>query len=805
MPANLLRSFHTRILALVLGLVTAVLAAIVTAVVVKERGEVSRDAAQQLRAAADTAREILKFRGEQLSGAVDVLTSDFGFKEAVSSGDSPTLLSAMANHGARIGADVLIVLDPNGQLLTSTLPRLSPATLADLRELAAGDADGQMLRLYRLIDGRPYQLVLAPVRAPVPIAWTAMGFALDDRVAGQMARLLGVEVSFVVGGGGDAGPSFIASSLPVARRSAVAQAVRQPFSAPFSIQDGADEYLSWTRSFHSANGSLNLVLQRSLTAALRPFVELRNSIVAVGLVILVSASVLAVLLSRGATRPVDDLTRAAERLEAGDYEASVPEASTAELSRLARAFNTMRLAISEREGTIRYQASHDKLTGLPSRARLIELLERALSAARAQTSPVAVCLVEIQQLQDIIGSFGHATADKVVCEMARRLTEASGAEAIIARISTDQLVVVIQGLGTSEVARHAEELGARLRLPLDYGAVSLQPDNRIGVSVFPDDAERADELLQRADLALYRAKESGAPVGTFVRGDDELQRQRLSMLGDLRRAISADELELHYQPKVLLPSGKAVGCEALVRWRHPSRGLVPPAEFIGYAERAGLINSITVWVLRASFRQSRAWESAGMKLDVSVNVSPVDLADAAFADTVATLLADSGADANRIVLEVTEGAAMKDLAKTVRIMNRLRTLGVRFSIDDFGTGYSSLAHLERLPVSELKIDRSFIKDLEARQDEDVIVRSTIDLGHALGLKVVAEGVEKLYSWNALAGLGCDLVQGYYVAPPIPEPEFTAWVADRIMVDLPDTVVEGPAEHQELPSTRRFAG
>jgi diguanylate cyclase (GGDEF)-like protein len=639
--------------------------------------------------------------------------------------------------------------------------------------------------------------------APVPIAWAAMGFALDDRVARDMARLLGVEVSFVAGDGSSG--VFVASSLPAVLRPAVERAARQSSAAPFSIQAGTDEYLTWTRPIRSANGPLGLVLQRSLTAALQPFVQLRNSIAAIGLVILAIASALAALLSRGATRPVEDLTRAAERLEAGDYEASVPEAATSELSRLSSAFNTMRLAISERERTIRHQASHDRLTGLPTRSRLTEILDGILSTARRHGHPVAACLIEIQQLQDVVGSFGHAAADEVVCEMARRLSGAGGVDGCVARIGTDQFAVALQGFGGPEASRRAEELAAGLRAPLDYGAVSLQLEMRMGVSVFPDDAGRADELLQRADLALYRAKESGSVIGTFVRGDDEIQRHRLSVLGDLRRAIAADELELHYQPKVALPSAKAVGCEALVRWRHPVRGLVPPGEFIAHAERAGLITSITAWVLRAAFRQLRAWELAGIALDVAVNVSPADLADPAFADSVAMMLAESGVDASRVVLEVTESAAMKDLAKTVRVMEQLRVLGVRFAIDDFGTGYSSLAHLKRLPVSELKIDRSFIQDLEARQGDDVIVRSTIDLGHALNLKVVAEGVEVPYSWQVLDRLGCDLVQGYFVARPMPASEFTAWAVDKTAIPPPATAVAMFAETQVLPRAVRSAG
>jgi EAL domain-containing protein (putative c-di-GMP-specific phosphodiesterase class I) len=277
---------------------------------------------------------------------------------------------------------------------------------------------------------------------------------------------------------------------------------------------------------------------------------------------------------------------------------------------------------------------------------------------------------------------------------------------------------------------------------------------------------------------MFRARDASLAVGVFVRGDDELHRHRLEILGELRRAIASDELELHYQPKVDVRTGAAVGCEALVRWHHPQKGFIPPSDFIPHAERSGTIRSLTLWVLGSAFRQIEVWRQQQLVLDVSVNISPVDLADPDFADAVERLLHATGVDASRVVLEVTESGAMKDLAHTLRIMERLRVLGIRFSIDDFGTGHSSLAHLRRLPVDEIKIDRSFVQELEVGDADDVIVRSTINLGHAMQIKVVAEGVEIPASWDALASLGCDLIQGYFVSKPLPTAQFAAWLRAR---------------------------
>jgi diguanylate cyclase (GGDEF)-like protein len=777
MSLPLLNSFRSRILVLVLGLVTLVLAAMSIAIAVKARAEAERQVSVQLQTAAATAREALKFRGDRLGSAVDVLTTDFGFREAVASADKPTLLSAVQNERARINADLLIVLSADGHQIVSSLGTSSANTEKDLENLIADDSDSEILQLYRLIDGRPYQLVLAPVLAPNTIAWAAMGFALDDSVAADMSRLLGVDVSFVASAENQGSP-YIATSVPKEEHRTFDAFSNAPAATPFIVTVGNDKILTWTNPIRSANGHLTLVLQRSLASALRPYQAVRNSVLTVGMMLLAIASVLAVWLSRSATKPVEDLTKAAERLEAGDYTVEVPRTGTTELRGLASAFRAMRTAVADREATIRYQATHDALTGLPSRARMADILDDLVMGSPAEHPTVTICLIEIQQFQSIIGSFGHAAADEVLREVARRLAQYEGRQDRVGHIGTDRFLVLLESADHAKAAPSAEEIAERLRSSFDYAGVALQLEIRIGVVVFPIDGNQAAVLLPRADLALYRAKEAGTAIGFYCEGDDSSHRHRLAILGELKSAIASDELELHYQPKVDAMSGAVKGCEALVRWRHPQRGFVPPGDFIPHAERTGAIRAVTTWVLTAAMHDMKTWHESGLDFDVSVNVSQTDLAAPQFADQVAHLLAYTGAPAGRLLLEVTESGAMKDLPATLRMMEQLRVLGIRFSIDDFGTGYSSLSHLKRLPVDEVKIDRSFIQELETQADDDVIVRSTIALGHALNLKVVAEGVEEASSWEMLRRLGCDLIQGYFVSKPLSAREFTAWVASR---------------------------
>jgi diguanylate cyclase (GGDEF)-like protein len=601
-----------------------------------------------------------------------------------------------------------------------------------------------------------------------------------------MARVLGVEVSFV-SLDGDAGID-VRSSSALARRTATVDLERAPVSTPYFSRAGDEQFLTWSNPIGSKAGRLTLVLQRSMSEALRPYALLRDSILAIGAAAFAVAAALCVLLARSATRPVDALTRAAERLEAGDYSIDVPPASTIEFSRLARAFNAMRSAVADREATIRHQSLHDGLTQLPTLARISEVLRELLHRSRDGGRPLVVVLIEIQQFQEIIASLGHPAGDEVLWEIAHRLTTGTTEPGRVARIATDQFLLVLESVGAAQARGAAECLMERLRAPFDYAGLSLHIDIRVGVAAFPEHGALPSDLLQRAELALYRTKESAATVGLFVPGDDAVHRHRMAILGQLRGAIGDGQLQLYYQPKVALTDGRVCGCEALVRWLHPQRGYIPPGDFVPHAERTGMIRLLTQWALQSALRQLRCWQQAGLVLDVSVNVSPTDLADPAFAHGLAALLTQTGADSRHLILEVTEGAIMRDLPGALRVMEELRVLGVRFSIDDFGTGYSSLAHLKRLPVDEIKIDRSFIQELEARPDDEIIVASTIGLGHALGMKVVAEGVEVRSSFDTLVRLGCDLVQGYLVAKPLPAAEFTAWVRARPAGRPPDSSI-----------------
>lgn len=790
----MMQSFRTRILALVLGLVTLTLLATVAAVVITARQEARARAGEQLHAGADVAREVLRFRAGQLQGAVRVLAADFGFREAVASADAPTILSAIENHRSRIGAELVVLLDTGGKVIASTVPGLaadSRSGFADLLAQGPAPESGTI----RLVAGRPYQLVVTPVRAPEVIAWAVMGFAIDDALAASIARLVGASVSFV--GLASGRPGLVASSIATPDRAEAEAVAAKPEGTVFMAGAGASEYFGLVEPLPAARGTLRLVLGSSVAAALRPYRELRLTILGIGASVLVFAMLLAVLLAGGATRPVQVLTESARRIEAGDYSFEVKGDSTAEFTRLASAFNAMRSAVAEREDRILFNAQHDALTGLPNRVRAALVLDDLIEGRGGQ-GPVAACIVDLQRFRDVNASLGHDVGDLVLREAARRLSREVPGVDRVARLGADKFLVTLDA-DPATARRAVENLASHLRAGLDIGGVSMLLESRAGVACHPEHGATAAELLRGADIALNKAKDAAASVCVYAPGDEVEHRRRLAVLGDLRRAIEANELEVYYQPKVDLRSGRPTGCEALLRWHSPKHGYIAPSEFVSYAERTGAIRLLTSWVLRQAFRQLRAWQEAGLDLHVAVNLSAADLGDPGLGPEIIALLEETRARPDRVVLEITESTVMREFENAIRIMEPLRQLGVRFAVDDFGTGYSSLASLRRLPVDELKVDRAFVRELGATSDDGTIVRTIVDLGHAMGLRVVAEGVESEGAMRALQSLGCDLVQGYLLSKPLPATHLADWLAMR-RPDAPGRTITGKGLRSEAEDT-----
>ncbi|MEU5334885.1 bifunctional diguanylate cyclase/phosphodiesterase [Streptomyces asoensis] len=420
----------------------------------------------------------------------------------------------------------------------------------------------------------------------------------------------------------------------------------------------------------------------------------------------------------------------------------------------------------------------DPLTGLPNRQWLLERIWTALDDAERIGARTALMLIDLDRFRSVNDTLGHLAGDRLLLQIAERLRLALPRGAEVARLGGDEFAVLLPVAdSTTSASRVARGLVADLGSPLDLDGLTLVLEASAGVAVFPDHALDAEGMLRRADVAMYQAKRDRTGVEVYESKRDSNTPDRLGLLGDLRRALDAHEVQLHYQPKVRF-DGQVAGLEALVRWVHPERGKVPPDEFIAIAESSGLMPHLTDYVLETALAQVARWRAQGLFVPVAVNVSPRDVHTPGFAGSVAARLARHGVPAGALQLEITEHVLLEDPQRAADTLNGLTGHGVKMSLDDFGTGYSSLVHLRRLPVSELKIDRSFVARLAVDTEDAEIVRCTIDLAHSLGLLVVAEGVEDDETWERLRDLGCDAVQGWLVAAAMPPEETTAWLRAR---------------------------
>src|SRR4051794_29287965 len=427
-----------------------------------------------------------------------------------------------------------------------------------------------------------------------------------------------------------------------------------------------------------------------------------------------------------------------------------------------------------------HQATHDALTGLPNRTLLHDRAGHALALTQRHGSHVAMLLMDLDRFKEINDTLGHQAGDELLVLVAGRLSTTVRESDTVSRLGGDEFAVLLEGATQDSAIEAAGRLTAAIRETFYVGGVSLDIEASIGIALSHGNQDDVAGLLQRADIAMYQAKQSHQPHALYDADLDVNTPARLTLLGDLRRALqTTDELRLEYQPKISTNTGQVYGVEALLRWDHPVRGPIPPASFIPVVETTGLIDELTFHVLRLALAQQRRWYSQGIELPVSVNLSARSLLDSRFPDRVEQLLAEQGLPPQALILELTETSMMVNPDAAVVILTRLAEQGIRLSIDDFGTGYSSMSYLKSLPVSELKIDRSFVMDLPRNEDNAVLIQSAVDLGHNLGLNVVAEGVEDEATLQRLREMGCDLAQGYHIRRPAPAEALDDWMMANI--------------------------
>jgi diguanylate cyclase (GGDEF)-like protein len=782
-------SFRKRLLVLIIGLVIVTQTVTLAAVLASTAHNVEARAAEQLRSGGSFVEQLIRFRAGQLANGVAVLAADFGFREAVAGGDVPTILSAARNNAQRIGADIVLLLDTQGNLVASTAPEVANghAPLASLLKDTHGPRDQPSFMVFGKL---PYQLFLAPVRTPETIAWVAMGFVMDHSLAQRIQELAGAQVVLVSHGRDGAVP--IASTLPGGPQNITA-AILSPAAealAPHVVKVAGTDYLGFAQRLDARGDPVDVTLLKPMSEVLTPYRDVRDALLVIDGIALALAAAIGTLLGRSATRPIGELVLAARRIQQGHYETAVHVSGGDEFRSLAATFNAMQRNIAEREADITHHVYHDSLTGLPNRIMAERQLEELVTAA-VRPAYFALVLIDLRNVHDINASLGHHVGDEVLQEAARRLRQNAHAADTVARLGEAQFLIIARDCRPERAPLYADQLTGVVRTGFHLSGTSLDLHVACGVCVYPDHGDTAATLLRRAQMALEDSTDARTRASIYRSGSDEEHRRRLTLITDLRGAIDRDALTLVYQPKVTMATRQVKSLEALVRWTHPQLGPISPAEFVPLAESTGGSRRLTSWVLKAAIGQMGLWRETGLEIDVAVNLSAPDILDPDLGDEILYLLRTRRVEPTQLLLEITESAVMRDPHLAARNMQHLRVAGVRFSIDDFGTGHSSLSQLNMLPVDELKIDRSFITHARLGSDAATIVTSTIDLGHRMSLDVVAEGVEEPEAWNLLRQLGCDFAQGYLISRPLVPADVPPFVrqANQLLPASDSTVLQ----------------
>ena len=723
-------------------------------------GAASREVESQLQSSGAVYDRLWQQRAHELQNAAQLLARDFGFRAAVASADQATMQSALGNAAARLKVRSAFIVTADGRALTID-PSVSSAEAAALWE----PLDDGRLTGVSVLAGRPRQLVAAPIMAPTLIGWVVFAADLDAREMRGLERLSAIPLHAAVVANDRGRWSEASGSMSAldARTAAVAQTHVSGVAFEMSLGGAKSIALAKPLPTFSGHERASLLLAYPKAEAMA---DARKLQLALGLMTLLGLLLVGLATWKAAariTQPLARLDEAAGRLASGEH-VQVRVRGEDELARLANSFNEMVGKIAEREQRITQLAFNDTLTGLPNRTMFQQQLEHLFRAAQGSENLFALHCLDLDQFKVINDTLGHPAGDALLVEAAHRVQQASRGH-FVARLGGDEFVV-LQSVGDDRNAidRLARDILLEMAQPFRVDGNEFVPSTSIGIAIAPQDGEDSGDLLRNADLALYRAKEAGRGTYAFFEQSlNERAQQRRQLESDLRLALERGEFELFYQPLFDLEQNCICSFEALLRWRHPTRGLVGPAEFIPIAEDTGLIVPIGAWVVREACARAARWPE---KIRVAVNVSAVQFHRGALHETILRALADSGLAPGRLEVEITESIFLDGGDTTLRLLHALRAIGVRIALDDFGTGYSSLSYLQSFPFDKLKIDRSFIQNLLTRDGASAIVRAITDLAHALNIETTAEGVEETGQLMELRAHGCSSVQGFLFAEPM---------------------------------------
>jgi EAL domain-containing protein (putative c-di-GMP-specific phosphodiesterase class I)/GGDEF domain-containing protein len=750
------KRLQTKLTVLYAGLFALALSLVAVTVYVAIANNARSAVRQELAASGTVFDRVWALRTQRLQDGADLLSRDFGFRAAVATRDGPTVASAVANLRQRLGLDLAFTVGVDGDVVG-----LDPARL-DLQKLwSALDAEDGAQGVFA-IDGEPYQLISAPILSPTLTGWVVFAAKLDEREMQALETLsaIGLDAQVFDQRGGqwisaDRGPANAALAAFVGK------AVRDRLRAPTMLRGGGDSLVlvKPIKTLDKASGAA-LVLRYPMAQAMAPYRPLMAAVIAVGVIGAALVAAASWALSRGLAKPITALDVAARRLQRGE-DVTVEVTTRDEIGRLAESFNLMAGEIRQREAEMTRQALHDGETGLPNR----RALERAIEARLAHLAPgeqVVISAIGFDRFPAVRAAIGYELATELVAKLGQRVADTVPG-VTVGRLTTSILCTLSATNDLDSVLRRADGFLPGLETPILIGGEPVDVHITHGLAATSVGGLDAARLIERALIALDQARAAHKKLMVFdpvVYGDPAAN---LSLMSEMLEAVRKGELFLNHQPKLDLRTGAITGIEALARWNHPTRGYIRPDLFVGMAEETGHIRALTDYVLAQAIEDQARLRAAGHDVVMSVNISGRLIDDAEFAEYAIAEVTAAGA---RLCFEITETAVIGNPDVALTVIERIAEAGIPVSIDDYGSGLSSLAYLKQIRADELKIDKAFVMTLESGGKDALLVKSTVDLAHSLGMKVTAEGVETREALAALQLMGCDLAQGYHIARPM---------------------------------------
>ncbi|CAM3195399.1 EAL domain-containing protein [Sphingomonas antarctica] len=702
---------------------------------------------------------IWAMRERALGSTADVLSRDFGFRSAVASGEIPTIESAVMSLRQRAGVPEAAVVDQSGKVVGAH------GALASAIAALPGALDGGRRDAVVTANGAVYRLVISPILAPNEIGWVVLAVKLDAAEMRALEKLSAVPLTATIlrherG-------HWIASDASLAPDPAIDALVEQSrgVRVPTTLNLSSGQAYALAKPLAGPRGQPEaaLLLRYPTALALAPYRPIQLGIALAGLIGLILVVLGSGRLSRSIARPIAALQIAAQSLEEGARTEVLIE-SDDEIGRLADSFNRMSAGIVQREHRITHLAFHDSLTNLPNRTYFRQSLEQSLGRANRADDRIAVLCLDLDGFKGVNDTLGHPVGDALLLNIGDLLLKLAP-EAMVARLGGDEFAIVLsEGFDEDRPRALAQAILDGLTEPMEASGHVVATGTSIGIAISPGDGRDPDTLLKNADLALYRAKQDGRGIFRFFEPSlDEAARRRRRLELDLRIALKAGQFSLDFQPIYDLKAERIGGFEALLRWHHPERGLIPPTEFIPVAEDTGMIITIGEWVMREACRAAADWPP---HVRVAVNVSPLQFRNSGFKTVVLQALAYSNIAPQRLEVEITESVFLDGEDIVVSLLHQLREMGVRVALDDFGTGYSSLSYLRSFPFDKIKIDKSFVDSVASDPSAAAIVRAIVDLAAALNMETTAEGVEDEDQLARLRGQGCSSIQGFLFSRPV---------------------------------------